>query len=661
MHYLFRKPVLIFVTLIVYLSTILACYWLGIQGAAFQFDDHPNLSVLGDFGSIDSFQNLVVYLRSGIAGPTGRPLSLLSFLLDGQIWPTDPLPFLRTNALIHAVNGFLIFLIGELLLERSTDTRLARHAIVIAGLAAMLWLLHPYWVSTVLYAVQRMAILSAFFCLLGLALYLKGRTLTQVKATCWCGWWLASVGVICGTGFGVLAKENAAVLPVLILVVEWMGVRPLWQLRRSTRIERAWFLVFLLIPTITLLAYLGHKAQFGSFFELRDNRLFTPYERVITQPGILLSYLYDLLIPKAGYAGLYQENYPFARSLISPPTTLISLILVASLAGLAVWLRKRLPLVALALLFFLAGHLIESTVLMLELKFEHRSYLPAALLFLPVAAAIVLGLQRLRWVVGTLLVVLLAAFTFNYAALWGRPMDLAVYWAERNPDSCRAQIVAASRLARSGHKQISLELLQRATTHHPNSPALRLTYASFLQSDGETSAVETEVRGAVEAIRTGPYDAHVNMFLEPLLDDYWGKLASALPRTALLDIIAAFENRPEYNRSSGDRQNYAYALARLELTDGNLPAACEHLLAIQRQSGRIGTDLEIFRLLASKGYYADAHYFLTMAQNKIALGTAAGLRFPPDWYRAELKRLERNLAEDEAQFAEPQTAICGTR
>lgn len=131
-----------------------------------------------------------------------------------------------------------------------------------------------------------------------------------------------------------------------------MGVRPLWQLRRSTRIERAWFLVFLLIPTITLLAYLGHKAQFGSFFELRDNRLFTPYERVITQPGILLSYLYDLLIPKAGYAGLYQENYPFARSLISPPTTLISLILVASLAGLAVWLRKRLPLVALALLFF---------------------------------------------------------------------------------------------------------------------------------------------------------------------------------------------------------------------------------------------------------------------------------------------------------------------
>lgn len=661
MYRLFEKYIPIFSILIAFLGATLVLYWLGIQGATFQFDDYPNLSVLGDFGKVDSFNNFLVYFQSGIAGPTGRPLSLLSFLLDGQTWPTESLPFLRTNVLIHAVNGFLIFLIGRLLLGQSTNTRFTCHASAIAGLAALLWLLHPYWVSTVLYAVQRMTILSASFCLLGLVLYLKGRTLTKAEATRRRGWWLASTGVICGTGLGILAKENAAVLPVLILVVEWMGVRPLWQQQLSTRIERLWFLVFILIPSIALLAYLGYKARFGSFFELGGHRLFTPYERIITQPGILLDYLYDLLIPKPGYAGLYQENYPFARSLISPPTALINLILITTLIGIAIWFRKRFPLVVLALLFFLAGHLIESTILMLELKFEHRNYLPAALLFLPIAAAIVLGLPRFRWVIGILLVALLATFTFNYAALWGHPVELAVYWAERNPDSYRAQIVAASRLRRSGRKPMSLELLQHATIRHPESPALRLTYASFLQSDGSTSAAEAEVQGAVEALQTGPYDAHVNKILEPLLDDYVENHALALPRSALLNIIAAFENRLEYNRSSADHQNYAYARARLELTDGNLPEACERFLVIQQQSGRIDTDLGIFSLLASKGYYADARYFLTTARDKIALGAVAGLRFPPSWYRAEIERLERNLAKDETQLAGPQTAICGNR
>lgn len=639
----------------------LVLYWLGIEGGQFQFDDHPNLSVLGAFGGINSFHNFIVYLQSGIAGPTGRPLSLLSFLIDGQTWPTDPQPFLRTNALLHAINGFLIFLMGWLLLGRAADNRLARHAFAIAGLSALLWLLHPYWVSTVLYAVQRMAMLSAFFCFLGLVLYLKGRALTQDEATRWRGWWLMSVGVVGGTGFGVLAKENAALLPVLILVVEWMGVRPLWRLRSSTLIEQAWFLIFLLVPTIGLLVYLGQRVDFGSFFELRGHRLFTPYERVITQPGILLDYLYDLLIPKPGYAGLYQENQPFARGLLAPMTTLISLIAIAGLAGLALWLRQRLPLVGLAILFFFAGHLIESTVLMLELKFEHRSYLPAALLFLPIAAAIVLGLQRLRWVVAPLLVVLLGTFTFSHAALWGRPVELAVYWAEQNPESYRAQVVAASQLDKSGRKPMALKLLQQATVRHPDSPALRLTHASFLQSAGQTSAAEAEVRGAVEAIQTGPYDAHISRIMEPMLDTYMAGQASALSRGAILDIIAAFEDRDEYNRSSGDRQVYAYARARLELADGNLPAACGHLLNMQQLSGRIGTDLLLLALLASKGHYADARYFLITAQNKIAFGAAAGLRFPPDWYRTEIARLERNLAEDEAQLAEPQTAVCGVR
>ena len=91
--------------------------------------------------------------------------------------------------LLHGFNGFLVFLICWQLLRRAADPRFVAQALPIAGVATVFWLVHPYWVSTVLYVVQRMAMLSTFFCLAGLALYLKGRDLTQIAATRGLGWW----------------------------------------------------------------------------------------------------------------------------------------------------------------------------------------------------------------------------------------------------------------------------------------------------------------------------------------------------------------------------------------------------------------------------------------------------------------------------------------
>jgi len=652
-----RQGLLVSIALACSIGIAVCLYWQGIHGGAFQFDDHPNLSVLGDFGAVESLQHLIIYLKSGIAGPTGRPFSLGSFLLDARTWPTDPQPFLRTNALIHGFNGFLIFLIGWTLLRHSTNTRQGQHALGISALAALFWLLHPLWVSTVLYAVQRMALLSAFFCLAGLALYLKGRALTIDEQHRRRGWWIASIGILCGTGFGILAKENAAVLPVLVLVVETIAVRNMWPIKAADLAERLWLGAFLVVPTVALLVYLGYKANLQSFFETGHERLFTPYERLITQPNILISYLYDLIIPKPGYAGLYQENHPFARGLLSQPWALISLLAVSSLVAFALRFRNSLPLVSLAVLFFFAGHLIESSVLMLELKFEHRNYLPAALLFLPIAAAIILHLPRVRVFVAITAAILLSVFTFSYAALWGRPMDLAVYWAERNPNSYRAQVVAASALDRAGRKPIALDVLREATARHPDSPALRLTNASYLRSAGQNAASDAEVQGALQAIRNGPYDLHAYKITESLVDDYVAGSPFALTRPAILDILAAFEGRHEYNHPR-HRMDYAYARARLELADGNLPDACEYIFAMQRYSSRIGTDLLIFALLASNGHFADARYFLAEAENRIPRGRYAGLKFPAEWYYSEIERLRQTLEDDESRQNAPEERTC---
>ena len=132
-------------------------YWPGLSGP-FLFDDFANLNALGAYGGVRDLETLRLYVLGGQSGPTGRPISLLSFLLDGQNWPTDPRPFKVTNLLLHLLNGIALFAITRQLLLLMGSLSPNRVTFV-ASLASGAWLLHPYLVSTVMYPVQRMEIL----------------------------------------------------------------------------------------------------------------------------------------------------------------------------------------------------------------------------------------------------------------------------------------------------------------------------------------------------------------------------------------------------------------------------------------------------------------------------------------------------------------------
>ena len=87
-------------------ATVFA-YWPGLYGP-FLFDDFGSLSELGDLGGVRDWVTFKAFVFGGNAGPTGRPLALLTFLIDGNNWPTDPWPFKRTNLAIHLLNGAII-------------------------------------------------------------------------------------------------------------------------------------------------------------------------------------------------------------------------------------------------------------------------------------------------------------------------------------------------------------------------------------------------------------------------------------------------------------------------------------------------------------------------------------------------------------------------
>src|SRR5690348_4046644 len=93
------------------LVTILALAWFayrpGLSGA-FLFDDLGSLPKLGATGPVDNWATFWRYITSGAADPTGRPLALLSFLVDARNWPADPYPFKVTNVVLHLINGALL-------------------------------------------------------------------------------------------------------------------------------------------------------------------------------------------------------------------------------------------------------------------------------------------------------------------------------------------------------------------------------------------------------------------------------------------------------------------------------------------------------------------------------------------------------------------------
>jgi len=126
-----------------FLLTVI-CYWPSLSGP-FLFDDIPNLEVMGERGGLTSADNYIEFIMSARSGPLGRPLSLASFTLDGQAWPTDPRPFRITNLIIHLINGLFVFLLVRLIFSTAYKRETAEN---LAFLCMTLWLLHPLLVST---------------------------------------------------------------------------------------------------------------------------------------------------------------------------------------------------------------------------------------------------------------------------------------------------------------------------------------------------------------------------------------------------------------------------------------------------------------------------------------------------------------------------------
>ncbi|HDY98137.1 MAG TPA: tetratricopeptide repeat protein [Pseudomonas sabulinigri] len=602
------------------------CYWPGVAGG-FLFDDYSNLKDLGVYGGVIDAETFNSYVFHGWSGPTGRPISLMSFLLDDNTWPSYAPWFKKTNLYIHVLCGLLLCW-SILLLLRNMKTVSENDARWIAVFACAIWLLHPYMVSTTLYVVQRMAQLATFFSLAGIVLYLYARLrlmLHPMRA-----YILMSLAVCVCTVLATFSKENGALLPLLILVIEFClpsTGKPSWK----------WRVLFLWLPSVAIAVALSRYITFAD--APWSNRNFNMVERLLTELRIVFDYLLNLFVPRIEGNGLYQDGYVISKSLFDPFSTFFCFLTLLFLFLGAFIIRRKAPIVTLSILFFFAAHTMESTVLGLELYFEHRNYLAALFLFLPLVYYCVILCKRFKLLPVLLVAVLavLASMTWLRAGLWGDSDRLKLYWAQSATESPRAINSLAAYYIDNKKYEKANEYMELESERLSDSSLL--TIRLLLQKIYGSVAEEQDFSLAGERLKNQQFDAQtvvgVRTIVETVLESDSTEYAHYT-----LQLLSTMEASPKYSQFPLFIRLTAYLRARLYLHLQEPLLANElYSLAMSRYN-ETDAALAMVAEMGSAGYPEEALVLLEQASGILNQQESSTLKRSRNSYEQEISYLE---------------------
>src|SRR5690554_6935018 len=628
--YFFNSPCLALI------SISLICYLLIVNGTngGFLFDDYPNLETLGSMGGVTNWETFYAFVFSGWSGPTGRPLSLASFLLDDNTWPSYAPWFKHTNLLIHILCGLLLCW-ATLLLMRNLKLVNEKQAQWVAVLACAMWLLHPYMVSTTLYVVQRMAQLATLFSLAGITLYLYGRLQLVIKPVR--GYVLMTLAIGLFTVLATYSKENGALLPLLILVIEFClpkdQNKPIWQ----------WRAFCLWLPSLAIALLMARYINFSE--NPWPTRGFNQTERLLTEGRIVSEYLFHLFVPRIEGHGLYQDGYVISKSLFNPISTIASLLTLLILFISAFLVRSKAPIVTLAILFFLAAHLMESTVIGLELYFEHRNYLAALFLFLPIAYYLVMWAKQsnLAIVVAVLILAMISAMTYLRADLWSNSDQLELYWAQTATDSPRALNSLTTYFTNSGRPMQALEFVEAASDRLPDSSFL--TMRVLMQKVYLGLATEGDFLDTASKLKKQKFDTQTVMGLR-VLTEYLADNKHKTYGPLMIDLIDSVKSDKQYRRSTVFVRVVPYLQARLHLMLGNTEQSFDLYSEAIKRYKKTSSSLQMVTELAMVGELEYALQLLDLAELVFHKETDKSLDRSRLAYEEEFIYLRKTLEKD---------------
>jgi protein O-mannosyl-transferase len=426
-----RYVFLLFIAVFVYLP--------GISGG-FIYDDYSNFLQNQAINNSElSFSSAWTATLSGTSGPLGRPIAMLSFYLNYQLSGFSPLTYKLFNIAIHGLNTLLVFFIVcrllNLLLNQGCHSKSKHEVEHLALWVTILWAVHPINLTAVLYIVQRMTSMAATFTLLGIYYYLilREHPNSNLKMM------ITKLSFIILLGVSAaLCKEIGLLLFLFLFVIECF----LFQWRTPT-LQEGWclkiFYISVLFIPLCLVCIIFMNGELTANYA---GRTFDLAQRVLTEFRVLWFYIFQILLPQANLFGLYHDDFIVSTNLIEPISTLWSITaFIILIVFIRICIRNYLWF-SFGLSFFLAGHVMESTILPLNLVHEHRNYLPSLGMIIIFVIFLNLIINRIKSnksnLVFVIIILLFATITMSRAYDWSDVILLGERMVQRHPDSATA-------------------------------------------------------------------------------------------------------------------------------------------------------------------------------------------------------------------------------
>jgi Flp pilus assembly protein TadD len=534
-----RRPkhagLLLVLLLVAVAGVVLAAHWPVLACQAVARDDPQYVSqnpLVRQPGWESARRFLVEVLHPSTVEGYYHPLTMISLMLDaaraGRV--DDLRPFHATNLGLHMANVLLLVVLVYMLFRKPLPT----------ALAGLLFGVHPLTVEPVAWISERKTVLSTFFALWFLIIYVQ-----YVNRR---GWKLYAA-LVASYVLALMAKPTALPLPLLLFLLDY------WPLRRRGR--------QMLLEKLPLLAIGALFAGITYLSQRNAAAVLMPTEFSAARiPLIICHNIVFYLLKFAWPAGLCNY-YPIPQPLsLSNGMVLAGLIgTVALLAALAASLRWTRALVAGGLIFFVALFPTLGVIGFTDvIAADKYVYLPAIGLLLPLAWLLCRLMALPSRVARTATVVVTLALSI--AAFCATRHCLA-YWRDTET-LCRRALAIAPQAAVM-HMELGIEL-------------------------GRQNRMNEALPALAEAVRLQPEHpkAQYNLGLARALQ---GQIDAAVPHFA-----AAVRLKPSYLEA---RSNLARALSLrgrrdeaiaqykevLRLNDAD-PAAHRALGILLAQSGR---------------------------------------------------------------------------
>jgi Flp pilus assembly protein TadD len=476
------------------------CVYHGSFGAPFVFDDQRSI-----------VENERIRTLWPVWEPllgTSRPLVQLTLAANFAISGLNVWSYHLANLLIHVAAALTLYAALRLTLERYCTARLSRCAGWLAGVTALLWLVHPIQTESVTYVIQRGESMMGLFCLLTLFGFVASDRSTSARR-----WRIFSV--VCCL-LGLMTKPAMAVTPLLVLIYDRTFLSG--SFGAALRPRRVYYAA--LFSTVAVLPVMlkGNSQDWATSAGFGAPGIST-LGYAATQPEAILRYLRLCFWPDA-----LCLDYGWLPETDARVITITSLLVIALVAVTFVATRRRHAAGFAGSWFFITLAPTSSFVQIADLIFEHRMYLPLAGLLALLVPATYATFERLtgsRPAAGQAMTAAFASIIVAAAlCLVGRTIlrnddytsEVALWTSavEVSPQSARAQYNLGTALAREQHLARAVDHFRTATELRPTYHEAHYNLANALMRQGLLADAIQSYRRAI-TIRPDDWQMHNNL------------------------------------------------------------------------------------------------------------------------------------------------------